>query len=134
MWKLKTTDIEKQFTTAIFLPLQIPHRMTFMKALPTTNAADSHGCILLKAQKPDNLESHNYLKLALSIFEVFTVIFFPSIKLSWYLCSVWDKLWWLNWFLQFLCERLSSSNPKGFCYSYIQFMWRRDFLLLGTYL
>ena len=29
-----------------------------------------------------------------------------------------DKLKWLNWFLQFLCERLSSFNPKRFYYSY----------------
>ena len=28
--------------------------------------------------------------------------------------AVWDKPGWLNWFWQFLCERLSSFNPKGF--------------------
>ena len=28
--------------------------------------------------------------------------------------SMWDKPGWLNWFCQFLCERLSYSNPKGF--------------------
>ena len=31
---------------------------------------------------------------------------------------VWDKLEWLNWFWQFLCEGLSSFNSKGFYYSY----------------
>ena len=32
---------------------------------------------------------------------------FPWIKLSWHSCSLWDKLGWLNWFWQFLCEGLS---------------------------
>ena len=31
---------------------------------------------------------------------------------------MWDKLGWLNWFWQFLCDGLSSLNPKGFYYSY----------------
>ena len=31
---------------------------------------------------------------------------------------LWDKPEWLNWFWQFLCDRLSSFNPKGFQYSY----------------
>ena len=37
----------------------------------------------------------------------------------------------LNWFRQFLCERLSPFNPKGIYYScmVLQFMWRKDFLL-----
>ena len=43
---------------------------------------------------------------------------FPSIKLSWHSCSMWDKLVWLKLFLQFLSERLSSFNSKWFCYSY----------------
>ena len=69
-----------------------------------------------KACQPDNFESHNSLKFS------FTNI--------WGLCSnfvdcesflesnspdilaVWDKPGWLNWFWQFLCERLSSFNPK----------------------
>ena len=29
---------------------------------------------------------------------------FPWIKLSWHFGSTWDKLGWLNWFWQFLCE------------------------------
>ena len=32
---------------------------------------------------------------------------FPWIKLSWHSCSMWDKLGWLNWFWQFLCDGLS---------------------------
>ena len=32
---------------------------------------------------------------------------FHWIKLSWHSCSVWDKPGWLNWFWQFLCERVS---------------------------
>ena len=43
---------------------------------------------------------------------------FPWIKLSWHSCFMWDKVGWLKWFWQFLPERLSSFNPKGFCYSY----------------
>ena len=43
---------------------------------------------------------------------------FPWIKLSWHSCSMWDKLGWLNWFWQFLCEGLYSFNPKRFYYSY----------------
>ena len=43
---------------------------------------------------------------------------FPSIKLYWNSCSVWDKPGWLNWFGQFLCEGLSSFNPKRLYYSY----------------
>ena len=60
--------------------------------------------------------------LALQIFEAFVRILliqvWPWIKLSWYSCSVWDKPGWLDWFWQFLCEKLSSFNPKGFRYSY----------------
>ena len=36
---------------------------------------------------------------------------------SWHSCSM-CKLGWLSWFRQFLCEGLSSFNPKRFCYSY----------------
>ena len=37
--------------------------------------------------------------------------FFQS-KLPWDSCCMWDKLGWLNWFLQFLCEGLSSFNQE----------------------
>ena len=43
---------------------------------------------------------------------------FPWIKLSWHSCYMWDKFGWLYWFWQFLCEGLSSSNPKGLYYLY----------------
>ena len=44
---------------------------------------------------------------------------FPWIKPFWKSCSFSDKLGWLIWFWQFLCEGLSSFNPKEFCcYSY----------------
>ena len=78
--------------------------------------------ILSKACKSDNFESQNSLKLS------FTNI--------WGLCSnfidcksflesnspdilafMWGKPGWLNWFWEFLCEWLSSLNPKGFYYS-----------------
>ena len=29
---------------------------------------------------------------------------------------MWEKLGWLNWFWQFLCNELSSYNPKGISY------------------
>ena len=31
---------------------------------------------------------------------------------------MWDKLGWLNWFLQFICYGLTSFNLKGFYYSF----------------
>ena len=43
------------------------------------------------------------------------------VKLSWHSCSMWDDPGWLNWFWQFLCEVLSSFDPKGFYYSYVWF-------------
>ena len=68
--------------------------------------------------KPDNFESHNSLKLSFKYskpsLEFCWLQIFPWIKLSWHSCSVWHKSGWLNWFWQFLCERLSSFNPKGF--------------------
>ena len=42
---------------------------------------------------------------------------FLWIKLSGHICSS-DKLGWLKWFWQFLCEGLSSFNPKRFYYLY----------------
>ena len=42
---------------------------------------------------------------------------FPWIKLSWHYWSMWDKLGWLNWSWQFLCEGLYSFNPRRFYYS-----------------
>ena len=48
---------------------------------------------------------------------------FPWIKLSWHICSMWDKLGWLNWFWQLLCEGLPYFSPKGFYYSYA---WSRS--------
>ena len=73
-------------------------------------------------------ESHNSLRLSLTNIRGLRLKFswlriFPWIKLSWHSCSVWDKPGWLNWFWQFLCERLSSFNPKGFWYSYA---WSRS--------
>ena len=79
--------------------------------------------ILSKACKPDNFKSHNFLKLSFTNIRGLRSNFcwlwiFPWIKLYWHCCSMWDKLGWLNWFSQFLCERLTSFNPKGFWYSY----------------
>ena len=41
---------------------------------------------------------------------------FPWNKHSWHSGSLRDKLGWLNLFWQFLCDELSSFNPKGFHY------------------
>ena len=49
---------------------------------------------------------------------ILLIVNLPWIKLSWHYCSMWDKRRWLNWFWQFLCERLSFFNPKGFYYWY----------------
>ena len=76
---------------------------------------------LSKVCKPGNFEVHNSLRLyeyLRPLFEFCWLRIFSWIKLSWHSCSVWDKLGWLNWFWQFLCERLSSFNLKGFWYSY----------------
>ena len=83
--------------------------------------------ILSKGHKRDNFESHNLLKLSFTNIRGFHLNFrwiwiFHWIKLSWHSCSVWDKLGWLDWFWQFICQGLSScnirGNLKGFFYSY----------------
>ena len=76
-----------------------------------------------KGCKPDNFESLHSFKTWLykylrPLLKFFWLWFFPWIKLSWDSCSLWDKSVWLNWFWQFLWERLPFFNPKGFYYSY----------------
>ena len=51
------------------------------------------------------------------LLEFYWLWIFLWIKLSWHSCSIWDKHGWLNWLWQFLCERLSYFNPKGFYHS-----------------
>ena len=46
------------------------------------------------------------------------MLILPWIKLLWHFCSMWDKLWWLDWFWQYFCEELYSFNLKRFNYSY----------------
>ena len=86
--------------------------------------------ILLDTWKFANIRNHQFTNVHtvpknsyLSLEEAFKNILlielcwlwvFPWIKLSWHSCSMWDKPGWLNWFWQFLCERLSSFNLKGF--------------------
>ena len=72
---------------------------------------------LSKPCKPDNFELNNSLKLC------FTNIWGPPSNLvdceSFIESFIeWDKPGWLNSFWQFLCERLSSFDQKGFYYSY----------------
>ena len=79
--------------------------------------------ILSKGCKPHNLEPHKSPNLSFTNilghhFQFCWMWIFPWIRLSWHSCSMWDKLGWLNWFWQCLCEGLSSFNTKGFYYSY----------------
>ena len=77
--------------------------------------------ILSKGCKRDNFESHNSLKLALSILGVFIQIwlkvnlFFNQTLLTFLHCV---RQTWMNWFWKFLCEGLSPFNLKGLFYSY----------------
>ena len=48
-----------------------------------------------------------------------TVFLLPWMKLPWNSGSIWDKLGWLYWFWQYLCDSLSLFNTKGFYYSYV---------------
>ena len=78
--------------------------------------------ILSKKCEPDNFESHNPLNLSFTNIwclpsnfaecETFLESNSPDILA---LCKT------NNWFCQFLCERLSFFNPKGFYYSYAWF-------------
>ena len=86
--------------------------------------------ILSKGCKLDSFESKNSPKLSLKkylrpLFKICWLWIFPWITLiqsqsnsssTRHSCSMWDKLGWLNWFWQILCERLPSLNPKGFYY------------------
>ena len=78
--------------------------------------------ILSKGCKPDNFESHTFLKLSFiniqGLFEFCWMCIFPWIKLFWHSCFMWHKFGWIKWFWQFLCEGLSFFNLKGFYYSY----------------
>ena len=46
------------------------------------------------------------------LFEFCWMWTFPSIKLSWHSCFIWEKLERLNWFWQFLCEGYLPSIGK----------------------
>ena len=93
--------------------------------------------ILSKGRKLDNSESHNSLKFSFAnierlFFEGCWIWIFHWIKLSWHSCSS----------ERHLDDSIDSSNfslRKWFCnfclFSFNQFMWRKDFLLLHrTYL
>ena len=70
-----------------------------------------------KACRPDSFEWRNFLKLSFSNIWglrsnfVDCESFIESNSLESNSCSPWDKPGW-PWFWQFLCERLSSFNPK----------------------
>ena len=72
--------------------------------------AISKGC------KPDNFESHNSLKLSFTNIWGIHSNFVQSE--SFLKSNSPAKPWWLKWFWQFLCEGLSSFDPKEFYYSY----------------
>ena len=79
--------------------------------------------ILSKGCKPDNVESQNSLKLSFTNIRGFCSNFAECQSFleanSWHSCSMWDKLGWLNMFWQFLCQKVSSLNPKRFCHWYV---------------
>ena len=66
--------------------------------------------------KPDSFEPHNSPKLSftniLHLCPNFVECESFLVSNFWHSCPLWDKLGWLNWFWQFLCEGLSSFNPK----------------------
>ena len=47
-----------------------------------------------------------------SLFDFFWIWIFSSTKLFRHSHFMWEKIGWFNWFWQFLCEGLSSFNPK----------------------
>ena len=75
-----------------------------------------------KEGKPDNFKSHNALKFSFTntrgLLSNFAGCNLSLNQTHWHPCSIWDKLGWLDWLWPFLCVRLSSFNPKGFCYLY----------------
>ena len=78
--------------------------------------------ILWKGCKPDNFESRKSLMLSfMNIRSVRSNLLIVNISLNQtlltFLLYMWDKSGWLNWFWEFLCERLFSFNPKEFYYS-----------------
>ena len=89
--------------------------------------------ILSKACKPDKSESHNSLKFSFTNIQGLRSNFVDCESFlesnSWHSCFLWDKPGWLNWFCQFLCERLSSFNSKWFWYSYA---WSRSYNVYYT--
>ena len=80
--------------------------------------------------------NHNSPRLSLSIFKVFVQILLNvnlSLNRTLLTFLLYVRHGWLNWFWQFLSERLSSFNVKGFCYSNMHaiqlschVMWRKD--------
>ena len=78
--------------------------------------------ILSKTCKSDNFNSQNFLKLALQILEALVwILLIDNLSLNqtlltFLLCV--RQTWMTQLFQQFLCERLSSYNVKGFWYSY----------------
>ena len=68
--------------------------------------------MLTKGYTPNKFESHNSLKLSfLNIWGLhwnfFLMWIFSWMKLSWYSCSMWDKLEWLHW----LCFSVRGYLP-----------------------
>ena len=77
--------------------------------------------ILSKACRQNNFESHNSLKLALRMFEAFVrILLIANLSLNKTLLTflLCVRQTWMTQFWQFLRERLSSFNLKGFRYSY----------------
>ena len=79
-----------------------------------------------KGCKLDNSESFNFLKLSFRNIEDLRanfVHYYSFLESNFLTFLLYVRPGWLNWFWQFLCEELSSFNPKGFYYSYA---WSRS--------
>ena len=92
--------------------------------------------ILSKGCKSDNFVSCNSLNSVLWIFEAFVqILLIVNLSLNQTLLTfLWNKPGWINRFWQFLFEGLSFKKIILFICMLLQLMWRKYFLLHGTYL
>ena len=118
----------------------VSHELTVQLSVFDLFLTQSIMAILSKGCKPDNFESHYPLKLnftnirGLCLNFVDCQSFLDQTLLTFLLYG--RLTWMINWFWQFLCEGLSSFNPKGFYYSHIHGLavYLKEGLLHGTYL
>ena len=99
----------------------VSHKLTAYLSVFNLILTQWNMAILSKGCKPENFNPHNSLKLSFTNIWGFRSSFVECesfLGSNSHSCSMWDKLGWLSWFGQFLCDGLSSFNPKRFYYSY----------------